>query len=1225
VRRFRWLKATVAIVAVGGLAVAFPGVGLAAPPPTLYLAGSGGFDAGAAANAGNCQSESTPCATIAYALTQASSGATIEISGTLSESSSTSVTQDVTLADNPDGSGATIQGSGDSDGLLTLVASSVTLRGLTLEDGNGNSYGDGGAITIQNGTNLTIIESTLSGNTAADNGGAIDNGDNGIPGSVTIIDSTLSGNYASSDGGAIDNADWGTSGGSVTISGSTLSGNVANNDGGAIDTTDQYGSNGSVRISDSTIFGNLANSDGGAIDNNDNDGTGGTVTITDSTLGGDSAIDDGQEIDTNDYAGRGGGVFVAGDVIAGVCDDGNASGSSAINDGGYNAVVDGSCLGPRPTGTDAISADSGDLGSLADNGGPTQTILPAEGNPALGLIPHGTSITTGPGNSVAVACPATDQRGITSAAGQACDTGATQSTTAYASGTGGDNAGAASDSNDCSDASTPCATVQGALAQIVPGSTVELSGTFSQSQAANVYTSVTITTNPSDSSAATIDGNAQDTTGLIDVLGTGAAVKVEGLTLENGHNTAGHDGGAITHNVGGRLTVSDSTLTGNLGSDGGAIDNNDATSGASLTVTDSTLTGNSAPDGGAIDNDDNGGGSGGTVTITDSTFYDNSATDGGAIDNDDNNGSGGSVTVSQSTLAGNAATQLGPEIGTSHYQSGGSVYVAADIFDGSCTDDSTGTGTWTDAGYNAATDASCLGSSPAGTDAAVAGDDGDLGSFANYGGATETLALEPGNPAIGLIPQGASITTGPGNASAVSCPVSADQRGTASGSGTACDAGAVQYIEQTLTFGAGIPTAAVVGQAGTTVTAASSSGLPAAFSVDSTTTHGACTVSGGSVAFAHPGSCVIDAAQGGNQNVAPAVIISKTITVGPASTTTGLSSSKATLTATVSSVAPGGGTPAGTVEFQAGNQIIGTASLSAGTAKLTYMAPTNSREQITANYVGSGDYTASRSPALTVSGRKVSEATPSITAKSRSSIARSDNGWWTTRVRISFSCDAHGAKLSRRCPAPVTLTKSGRGQRVTRTVRTTGGRTASVTVGGINIDLLRPTVRISGVSRERTYRLTAPTARCHATERISGIRSCKLTEHIASVAGGYVIDYTARATSNAGTSSTNRVSVRLSDIALLGARSKGNKTYAVPPGHSYVLEVLAKTKPTYLNAAPSPLSPTPPSQYFAQDGTVAGTPLWRVVIRITAGFARFPAWTIGVRTGATTNLLRLLT
>ena len=78
----------------------------------------------------------------------------------------------------------------------------------------------------------------------------------------------------------------------------------------------------------------------------------------------------------------------------------------------------------------------------------------------------------------------------------------------------------------------------------------------------------------------------------------------DNLTLENGHNTASREGGAITHNVGGRLTVSDSTLADNAGKNGGAIDNNDATSGASLSIIDSTLTGNSAPDGGAIDNDD---------------------------------------------------------------------------------------------------------------------------------------------------------------------------------------------------------------------------------------------------------------------------------------------------------------------------------------------------------------------------------------------------------------------------------------------------------------------------------------------------------------------------------------------------------------------------------------------------------------------------------------------
>ena len=1224
-RRFMGCKAVVAIGAICGSAAVFPALAAAAPA-TLYVAGTGGVGYGAAADTGNCQTESRPCATLTYAGGQASSGDTIDISGTLQPIASTTVSENLTLAGNPDGTGATIDGSNSSgDGLLTIDGSSVTLRNLTLQNGLNLGVG-GGAITVDNTGNVTIIDSTLTENTAFRNGGAIDNGDTLDPGSVTIIDSTLSGNFAGDDGGAIDNSDNGNNGGSITITDSTLSGNSAGINGGAIDNNDHGSQNGVVTISDSTFESNSANNDGGAIDSNDG-GVNGSLTIADSTLLADTAGSNGNEIDNNDNGGAGGAVYVAADLLDGSCVE-TSAGAGSWTDSGYNVASDASCLGGSSVPSDATGFAADDLAALDNYGGPTQTVLLEQGNPARGLIPHGSSITTGPASSVTIACPATDQRGITSAAGRACDAGSVQQTapTAFASGTGGDNAGAASDGNDCSDASTPCATVQSALWQIVPGGTVKLSGSFSQSQAANISTSATLETNPADSGSATIDGTAQDTTGLIDVLGTGTSVTVEGLTLENGYNTAlpnGYGGGAITHNVGGQLTVSDSTLADNTGENGGAIDNNDATSGASLTITDSTLTGNSAPDGGAIDNSDNGA-NGGPVTISDSTFYDNSGADGGAIDNDDNNGSGGSITITDSTLAGDTAFQLGPEIGNSHYDTGGSVFVGADVFAGSCTNDSSTTGSWTDAGYNAATDASCLGSSPAVTDATTGSQAGDLGAFTDNGGATETLALAVDNPAIGLVPHGTTIATGPGNSTSFSCPVTADQRGVASVSGAACDAGAVQYIEQRLTLGSGTPSAAVVGQGGTSVRASSSSGLPPDFTVAATTTHGACTLSGESVAFTHAGSCVINASQSGNQNVAPASTLSKTITVDPASTSTSLSNSTSTLSATVSPIAPGGGKPAGTVQFQMGDQIIGTASLSADTAKLTYTAPTNSSEQITASYEGTADYTASSSPALTVDGPTVSEATPGITAKLSSSRPRSRSGWWTAPVKVSFTCHANGATI-RSCPRWFTIKTSGKGMQADGKVRTTAGKTAEVAVRGINIDLTRPSVSIGGQNPRRTYLLRAPAAHCRPTEAVSGIRSCKLSEHGASVTGGYVIHYTAHATSNAGSSSTRRATVHVSDIALIGARSRGNETYAVTPGHSYVLEVLSTTTPIYLNAAPSPLGPALPHRYFSTTESIDGTPLWRVTIRITPGFKRFPAWTIGVRSGGRTNLLRLLT
>lgn len=70
----------------------------------------------------------------------------------------------------------------------------------------------------------------------------------------------------------------------------------------------------------------------------------------------------------------------------------------------------------------------GQLGSLADNGGPTETIAPQAGNPALGLIPNPTSVTlsTLPSTPSLKLCATVDQRGVSTPAGVACDAGAVQ-------------------------------------------------------------------------------------------------------------------------------------------------------------------------------------------------------------------------------------------------------------------------------------------------------------------------------------------------------------------------------------------------------------------------------------------------------------------------------------------------------------------------------------------------------------------------------------------------------------------------------------------------------------------------------------------------------------------------------------------------------------------------------------------------------------------------------
>jgi len=287
---------------------------------------------------------------------------------------------------------------------------------------SGNTAQFGGAIDsgdFHGAGSVTVTASTFTSNTSL-NGGAIDSGGSGGGGSVTVTASTFTGNTASGGvGGAIDSGGI-TGGGTVTVNASTFTGNTAN-EGGAIDSGEITGG-GTVAVTASTFTGNTAGNDGGAIDSG-NDGAG-TVTVTASTFTGNTAGQHGNTIDSGDFAG-GGSVQVAGDLFDGSC----AQLGGTWTDGGYNAGTDTSCFkSPTPAAGDTSGSTVGsDLQTaLTGNGGPTQTIKPTTGNPAIGLIPDPTTITLG-SNHVAL-CPAVDQRGYASATGSKCDAGAVQTT-----------------------------------------------------------------------------------------------------------------------------------------------------------------------------------------------------------------------------------------------------------------------------------------------------------------------------------------------------------------------------------------------------------------------------------------------------------------------------------------------------------------------------------------------------------------------------------------------------------------------------------------------------------------------------------------------------------------------------------------------------------------------------------------------------------------------------
>ena len=456
---------------------------------------------------------------------------------------------------------------------------------------------------------------------------------------------------------------------------------------------------------------------------------------------------------------------------------------------------------------------------------------------------------------------------------------------------------------------------------------------------------VTITASSfSDNSAASAGGNGDG--GAIDSgdssSASGISVAVSDSTFED--NTSGAAGGAIGNGIGG---------------------------GGTLSVTGSTFEGNAAngalSDGGAINNADDCGS--GDVLVESSTFDTNSAsTDGGALDNADCGV--GTMTILRSTFTGNTATPgHGETIDDSDYGGTGTVYLAGDAISGTCNS----AGQWVDEGYNAATDASCLGS-PAPDSDAMSSAAGEFGSLADNGGSTQTLALAPANPATALIPLGTSLSVpvavGGQPTATLSCPLSADQRGAgfSSVAGSACDAGAVQLQAESVSFTASPPATAVVGEAHYTPAAQSSAGLPVAFSVDQATTGAACALEDGTVSFDHAGSCVIDAGAG-STNVAAAQS-QAIIPVTAANTSTSLTVGNGEITAAVVAVAPGGGTPQGTVMFSAGGVTVGSADLVAGSASVAYSVPQNSTETIVASYQGTPDYAGSGA-SLDASGRSV--------------------------------------------------------------------------------------------------------------------------------------------------------------------------------------------------------------------------------------------------------------
>ncbi|MBK7474061.1 MAG: IPTL-CTERM sorting domain-containing protein [Betaproteobacteria bacterium] len=281
-------------------------------------------------------------------LAAAVSGETITFSlplpATIALSSELPLTQSVTIQ----GPGANLLTISNATGRvfnLDTAGKDVVISGVHLT--GQNPSGDGGAI-INNGGNLTIVSSLIDNSTSPGEGGAIRNNFNPSTGySLTIQNSTIAGNTANKSG-AIYFIGFG-----LTIENSTIYNNHATDSSGAIGLFSGFGF-----IRNSTIAGNTANTVAG-------------ITSQDSQLTFESTIvannTDITGINDLNRTGGGNGSFV------------NATNSLFTEKfpGGRQ------CPQWRNRVGNLIGVDP-QLGALAANGGPTQTLRPGPASPAIG-------------------------------------------------------------------------------------------------------------------------------------------------------------------------------------------------------------------------------------------------------------------------------------------------------------------------------------------------------------------------------------------------------------------------------------------------------------------------------------------------------------------------------------------------------------------------------------------------------------------------------------------------------------------------------------------------------------------------------------------------------------------------------------------------------------------------------------------------------------------------
>ncbi len=562
---------------------------------------------------------------------------------------------------------STITGNlaGDRGGGIANFYGTTSISNSVVSD---NSAGNGGAIFNQ--YFLNVSGSTIAGNTASEGGGIRNNA------TATITNSTLSGNSTSGNGrgGGIHNL------GNLTVIGSTLSGNSGY--GGGI-----HNSDATVQIRSSTFSGNSSPVFGGGLRSV---GYAASVSISNSTF-------------TNNSADRGGGVDAVNAVLA--MDNTIVAGNTANtnNDittsgpavGSYNLIGDGVGLIGLVNG---VGGNQGNqvgtvtiggvidplLGPLANNGGLTLTHALLAGSPAIDagssaepLDQRGAPFLRDDGNGVDIgAYEGQSIALVVDTNTDIVDGDYTAGNLSLREAIGLSNANAGPDT-----ITFDAAVFTGGLANeiLLGGTQLEITETL-MIDASLLSENVTI--------------DAQQASRVLRFSATTGDLTLGGLDIQNGYTyTTGFRGGSgVRFDSDGTLSLTDSTVSGNtaglylngggifarLGSvtlTGSSVSDNttDAGSGGGIysykfnvTLTDSTVSGNTSGGNGGGIYGRNGGGiytGNGSLSLTSSTVSGNtSGRYGGGI-----YASFATVTLTDSTVSGNSGVE------------GGGIFIADDF------------------------------------------------------------------------------------------------------------------------------------------------------------------------------------------------------------------------------------------------------------------------------------------------------------------------------------------------------------------------------------------------------------------------------------------------------------------------------------------------------------------------------------------------------------------